>query len=70
MDYAEYGGAPLLGLKGTVIVGHGASNQKAIANAVDMAGTLISLKAPELLKEGLAANKDFANFIKRPASAE
>lgn len=70
MDYAEYGGAPLLGLKGTVIVGHGASNQKAIANAVDMAGTLISLKAPELLKEGLAANKDFAHFLKRPASAE
>ena len=35
-----------------------------------MAGTLISLKAPELLKEGLAANKDFAHFLKRPASAE
>ena len=32
MDYAEYGGAPLLGLNGTVIVSHGASNQKAIAD--------------------------------------
>jgi glycerol-3-phosphate acyltransferase PlsX len=70
MDYAEYGGAPLLGLNGTVIVSHGASNQKAIANAVDMAGTLISMDAATQLKEGLAANKDFAHFVKRPAHAE
>ncbi|WP_243359679.1 phosphate acyltransferase PlsX [Fundidesulfovibrio terrae] len=70
MDYAEYGGAPLLGLNGTVIVSHGASNQKAIANAVDMAGTLISMDAAAQLKSGLAANKDFAHFVKRPAHAE
>lgn len=34
MDYAEYGGAPLLGVKGTVIIGHGRSAAKAVANAV------------------------------------
>lgn len=70
MDYAEYGGAPLLGLQGTVIVSHGASNLKAIANAVDMAGTLVRLDAAALLKAGLAANKDFAHFVKRSAHAE
>jgi glycerol-3-phosphate acyltransferase PlsX len=70
MDYAEYGGAPLLGLQGTVIVSHGASNLKAIANAVDMAGTLVRLEAADLLKAGLAANKDFAHFVKRSAHAE
>jgi glycerol-3-phosphate acyltransferase PlsX len=70
MDYAEYGGAPLLGLQGTVIVSHGASNLKAIANAVDMAGTLVRLDAADLLKAGLAANKDFAHFVKRSAHAE
>ena len=70
MDYAEYGGAPLLGLNGTVIVSHGASNQKAIANAVDMAGTLIRMDAAAQLEAGLAANKDFAHFVKRSAHAE
>jgi glycerol-3-phosphate acyltransferase PlsX len=34
VDYSEYGGAPLLGLNGTCIICHGASNAKAIANAV------------------------------------
>jgi len=34
MDYAEYGGAPLLGINGVVIIGHGRSSPKAIKNAV------------------------------------
>ncbi len=34
LDYAEYGGAPLLGLNGICIVGHGRSNARAVANAV------------------------------------
>src|SRR5919108_5192196 len=38
LDYAEYGGAPLLGLKGVCIVGHGSSNANAIKNAVRGAG--------------------------------
>lgn len=33
-DYAEYGGAPLIGLKGCAIISHGKSNAKAIKNAV------------------------------------
>jgi glycerol-3-phosphate acyltransferase PlsX len=70
MDYTEYGGAPLLGLNGIVIASHGASNQKAMSNAVDMAGTLVRLDATGLLKAGLEANQDFANFRKRPARAE
>ncbi|NLY51258.1 MAG: phosphate acyltransferase PlsX [Firmicutes bacterium] len=37
MDYSEYGGAPLLGLKGTAIISHGASDAKAIANAIRVA---------------------------------
>lgn len=37
LDYAEYGGAPLLGLKGVAIVGHGRSNANAIKNAVRVA---------------------------------
>ncbi|MCB1322061.1 MAG: phosphate--acyl-ACP acyltransferase, partial [Leptospiraceae bacterium] len=34
MDYAEYGGAPLLGVQGNCIIGHGSSNAKAFKNAV------------------------------------
>ncbi len=34
LDYAEVGGAPLLGLKGCVIVSHGKSNSMAIQNAI------------------------------------
>ena len=35
MDYAEYGGAPLLGVNGGVIKAHGSSNSKAIKNAIN-----------------------------------
>lgn len=34
VDYAEYGGAPLLGVKSPVIIAHGKSNPKAIQNAI------------------------------------
>ena len=37
VDYSEYGGAPLLGLNGICIVGHGRSSPKAVSNAVTMA---------------------------------
>jgi glycerol-3-phosphate acyltransferase PlsX len=37
VDYSEYGGAPLLGVAGLVIVGHGRSSAKAIRNAIAMA---------------------------------
>jgi glycerol-3-phosphate acyltransferase PlsX len=34
VDYAEYGGAPLIGVKAPVIIAHGKSNSKAIQNAI------------------------------------
>lgn len=37
LDYAEIGGAPLLGVNGSVIISHGRSNELAIANAVGVA---------------------------------
>jgi len=36
-DYAEYGGAPLLGVAGLAIVGHGRSSAKAVSNGIAMA---------------------------------
>jgi glycerol-3-phosphate acyltransferase PlsX len=37
VDYSEYGGAPLLGVKGVCIITHGRSNSKAIMNAIRVA---------------------------------
>lgn len=34
LDYAEYGGVPLLGVKGVCIIAHGASSSKAVKNAI------------------------------------
>lgn len=37
LDYSEYGGAPLLGVNGAVIIGHGRSSAKAVKNAIRVA---------------------------------
>ena len=58
MDYAEYGGAPLLGLKNIVIVCHGASNCKAVTNAIGMAATFVENRANEDLAEALENDGD------------
>ena len=42
VDYSEYGGAPLLGVAGLAIVGHGRSSAKAIRNAIAMAHRFVT----------------------------
>lgn len=44
MDPTEYGGAPLMGVDGSVIIAHGISNAKAIKNAIRAGGENISHK--------------------------
>src|SRR2546426_3288562 len=41
LDYAEYGGAPLLGVKGVAIICHGASPARAVMNAVRVATQMV-----------------------------
>jgi glycerol-3-phosphate acyltransferase PlsX len=41
LDYAEYGGAPLLGVDGVVIIAHGSSSAKAIKNAIMVASRFV-----------------------------
>jgi glycerol-3-phosphate acyltransferase PlsX len=62
VDYAEYGDAPVLGLKGIAIVCHGASNDKAIFNAVKMASTFVRKKTNERLVEAISANEELTSF--------
>ena len=54
MDYAEYGGAPLLGVKGTVIIAHGSSNAKAIHNAIRVAREAAASQVVESIAELIA----------------
>ena len=53
MDYSEYGGAPLLGVNGVCIICHGKSNQKAIFNAVRVAGQFVQSDTNRLIQEEL-----------------
>lgn len=53
LDYAEYGGAPLLGVNGVVIIGHGRSNAKAIKNAVRVAKEEVERKFNEKIVEAI-----------------
>ena len=62
IDYAEYGGAPLLGLKNLAIVCHGRSNSLAITSAVRMAGTFVRKQTVSKLAETILANEELTRF--------
>jgi glycerol-3-phosphate acyltransferase PlsX len=53
VDYAEFGGAPLLGINGVGIISHGGSSTKAIKNAVRAAVEMVRGRVPERLAEYL-----------------
>ena len=55
-DYAEAGGAPLLGVKGAVIICHGSSNSRAIYNAVVAAYEMVSNQVEERIHDELITN--------------
>jgi glycerol-3-phosphate acyltransferase PlsX len=63
LDYREYGGAPLLGVKGVCIIGHGSSNDRAIFNGIRV--------AYEFAKAGTTARieKEFSGPPKRRADS-
>jgi phosphate acyltransferase len=54
LDYAEIGGAPLLGINGTAIISHGRSNAKAIENAIGVAIRSSEQRLPERIAERIA----------------
>ncbi len=53
LDYSEYGGAPLLGVDGVVIIGHGRSSAKAVKNAIRLAHEYAQIGLPKLLVRSL-----------------
>ncbi len=62
IDYAEYGGAPLLGLQGLAIVCHGRSNARAMTNAIRMSGAFVRKETNARLAETILANEELTRF--------
>ncbi len=60
MDYSEYGGAPLLGVNGVVIIGHGRSNARAIKNAIRVSKEEVERKFNEKIVEAVKGEDEKA----------
>lgn len=56
LDYAENGGAPLLGVRGGVVVCHGSSDARAIKNAIRGAGSMHTAGVEEEIARSIAGN--------------
>ena len=56
LDYTQYGGAPLLGINGIVIISHGSSNSTAIVNAIRVARETVNNNIVELIEDEI--NRD------------
>lgn len=63
LDYTEYGGAPLLGVRGVCIIGHGSSNDVAVYNSIRVAHEFAKAAANERIEQ------EFASRPKRSPSA-
>ena len=57
-DYAEEGGAPLIGIRGCAIVGHGKSNPKAIKNAIFQAIRYVDTGVNEHIERSLSVSNE------------
>lgn len=66
VDYAEYGGAPLLGIEGTGMICHGGSSSRAIVNAIRMAHEYAARRVNDQLVAQLQA--DAALVAQNPGS--
>jgi glycerol-3-phosphate acyltransferase PlsX len=60
VDYAEYGGAPLIGINGISIISHGRSSDRAIKNAVRVAFELAKREVNKHLHEDIIKNMELA----------
>jgi glycerol-3-phosphate acyltransferase PlsX len=60
IDYTEYGGAPLLGVRGVCVIGHGRSNANAVKNAIRVAAGLARARMNEKIEQELSASQGTA----------
>ena len=57
LDHTEYGGAPLLGVKGVCFITHGSSNANAIKNAIRVAAEFAGRRINHKIEKELTANR-------------
>ncbi|MGC9159322.1 MAG: phosphate acyltransferase PlsX [Terracidiphilus sp.] len=69
LDYREYGGAPLLGVRGVCIIGHGSSNDRAIFNGIRVAYESATAKTVQRIEEEFARRPQAASPANEPAGA-
>jgi phosphate acyltransferase len=69
VDYSEYGGAPLLGVTGVTIVGHGRSSARAVRNAIAMAYRFATGRIIERVEREIAAARAVGSRTARTAVA-
>ena len=55
LDYSEYGGAQLLGVRGACIVGHGSSNERAVMNGIRVAAEFAEAEVASSIEAALAS---------------
>jgi glycerol-3-phosphate acyltransferase PlsX len=55
IDYTEYGGAPLLGVRGITVIGHGSSNVNAVKNGLRVVAELAKAGVNEKIEQELSA---------------
>ena len=60
VDYAEYGGAPLIGINGISIISHGRSSDRAIQNAIRVAAELARSEVNRHIHEDIEKNMELA----------
>jgi glycerol-3-phosphate acyltransferase PlsX len=63
VDYAEYGGAPLLGINGVGIICHGKSSSQAIKNAILEAGKMVKRNINQDILAGLDASNHVVEVV-------
>lgn len=61
IDYAEYGGAPLLGVNGCFIICHGSSNAKAIKSAIGVANEYVNKEVLQHIRDNIAKEEILNN---------
>ena len=58
LDYQEYGGVPLLGVNGVVIIGHGSSSPKALSRAIMVAKEMAEKRINEVIRQRIQSSKE------------
>ena len=63
LDYTEYGGAPLLGVRSIVVIGHGRSNARAIRNAIRSVKEFSDHRTAERIEKGIATSSQSVAYL-------